>query len=493
MVAMRLTLSTSMFLVSSLALWACRELPSEAAPTTPAAPSRPDAAAPPPPTTTLAAGKRLYVFALYHAEADTEALVKRAKALAAAGIQPFTVVDQFEADTARPALIVEQRAGFEAPPANYLGQFGHGLTPGQIQATAQAPGALVLSFLTGADADHGALMAAQSLTHRLAVEAKAVIMDESTREAFSPKAWTDRRLTPLADGLPDLGRHIVVRVIQPERPGDRWRLLSMGLQKFGLPDLVIEHAAPGETARLGVLVSLAAQRMAEGLTLKPGGLMPLSVKQIRHPAARARLGRATQGAALTRGQTLDLETRLGQRREGDPDNRLMALTFPGAPDEPPFARQRAALDLLLGQGAVAIKGDPTLDARIAAASEAARAALSTLLKQHPDRLPAGFMLHIKGPFPTPDGGREWMWVRAERWSAEAVHGRLDSSPRRSTEVKAGDAVQVRRDEIFDYLLTRPDGGREGNTTGPLLAARVDTGGGASQSKPAGKTRGSEGE
>jgi uncharacterized protein YegJ (DUF2314 family) len=63
-----------------------------------------------------------------------------------------------------------------------------------------------------------------------------------------------------------------------------------------------------------------------------------------------------------------------------------------------------------------------------------------------------------------------MWVEVVTWKGKTIVGILDSDPFEIPTLKAGARVEVPADEIFDYILSRRDGSREGNETAPLLEA-----------------------
>ena len=83
-------------------------------------------------------------------------------------------------------------------------------------------------------------------------------------------------------------------------------------------------------------------------------------------------------------------------------------------------------------------------------------------------LSPGERLMVKGPFTTPAGGREWMWILVSRWQGPRIHGVLDNDPVHMRDLKAGAHVDVLEDEILDYLLFRSDGTSEGNETAVLM-------------------------
>src|SRR5262249_32945554 len=77
-------------------------------------------------------------------------------------------------------------------------------------------------------------------------------------------------------------------------------------------------------------------------------------------------------------------------------------------------------------------------------------------------------LLVKIPFRTPNGGNEWMWMMVLRWEGTTVKGILANDGIDLPHLKAGTRVEADESKIFDYILERADGSREGNETAPLL-------------------------
>jgi len=55
-----------------------------------------------------------------------------------------------------------------------------------------------------------------------------------------------------------------------------------------------------------------------------------------------------------------------------------------------------------------------------AASARAKAKLPELQKAFTAGLQPGEFIDLKAPFPTPDGGTEWMWVEVTSWKDDKI-------------------------------------------------------------------------
>ncbi len=108
--------------------------------------------------------------------------------------------------------------------------------------------------------------------------------------------------------------------------------------------------------------------------------------------------------------------------------------------------------------------------------EASRRARDRLRAELKPRFIAGLcggeQLLVKAPFTTPAGGLEWMWIRVSRWQGPRIHGVLDNDPVHVRDLKAGSHVDVREEEVLDYLFRRGDGTSEGNETAVIMHGKL---------------------
>ena len=112
----------------------------------------------------------------------------------------------------------------------------------------------------------------------LAVASKTggLLWDEDTRQLFSHDAWRERtgRWT---GSLPD-ARDLFT--IHSYRDGELVRMVTLGLAKIGLPDLVVEHVAPDSAKTMATLINLVAQSMVEGAVVRDGGLIEVDSSSV---------------------------------------------------------------------------------------------------------------------------------------------------------------------------------------------------------------------
>ena len=61
-----------------------------------------------------------------------------------------------------------------------------------------------------------------------------------------------------------------------------------------------------------------------------------------------------------------------------------------------------------------------------------------------------------------------MWVCVESWAGDRIRGRLENDPVHRADLSRGQAVELGEGAVFDWLITHPDGVREGARVNTLL-------------------------
>lgn len=304
------------------------------------------------------------------------------------------------------------------------------------------------------------------LVHALAEKAGGLVFDAETDQAFAPARFRQRRLEGWSADLPDVRRHIVIHQYVD---GELMRSITLGMRKFGLPDVVVNGHGRSSSQSVGSLINVACQRMLEGEPLQSGGaVLQLELRQMKNRSHREDVegSRAGDGGS----GKVDLAIGAAEPQEGDPENRLLELTF-SPENETRLERQEEVICQLFGCGE-----DPTHhlqhDEELLAVSAAARKKLPALKRRFQKGLRPGEILQVKAPFETAEGGNEWMWVEVVAWEGKSIQGILRNDPESVPGLKSGARVEVSSEDLFDYILTRADGTEEGNQTGRLMLKRL---------------------
>ncbi len=364
---------------------------------------------------------------------------------------------------AEPAVHLKllERADFDPPDLETLHYKGRGVTEAQGTALQGSKRALRLAFVAPHPHQHTTARAAAMVAQEVATKAGGVIYDEETRELFSVEQWGETRIGGFDGAVPDVVRHITIHAYQD---GELYRAITLGMSKFGCPDLVVNQFPKSYWDSVGSLINLAAQTLVEAERLPGSGAFEVNIDRLKVEPLRRSLIDSLEPGALRRAR---LTYGAAPRQAGDPPNDLIELTFGGSEGESLSERQSALLSSLFGasDSVTPVRHDEAL-LRV---SEAARERLVKLKKpQFLQGLPLGERLLVKGPFATPDGGAEWMWVEVTRWEGPIIHGLLMNDPVEVQNLRAGAAVVVDEVRAFDYLHYKADGTAEGNETGELM-------------------------
>lgn len=350
-------------------------------------------------------------------------------------------------------------SAYAPPSAESLGYFGLGVAPTEAPKLAAAERVFILVFATPR---HGALVANHSACALLADLAQATegrIWDEETRQLYSLERWRTDRLETWQGNLPDLTKHVTMHAYaNPELV----RIITLGMRKFGLPDLVVAEIPSRHTGPLGNFINAFMQRLVEGQRPQDQSMV-LTLAEIRHPAVRAR---ALMNPAKGAKGTAMISVRESPPEEGDPKNVLWLLDFPEAKLTGVTERALWGAAELFGS-TDRIVGARKGDVEMAAARSRARAAFFAQEARFRAGLAFKEHLLVKAPFVSGDQ-TEYMWVEIVKWGARSVEGTLSSDPYYVKDLHAGSRVTVAFDDIYDYILYHSDGTQEGNESGKVL-------------------------
>ncbi|MHB0969711.1 MAG: DUF2314 domain-containing protein [Thermoanaerobaculia bacterium] len=414
-----------------------------------------------PPAGSAYAAQVTFEFALFYLEEPQSD--PRAATIEAA--QAFKIVDSLDREMKVPQLAlrhVSDPAGeYAAPDPEGLRYFGRGLDAEQAAALQTASQVLVLDFAFPS-ADVWKLARAANETALAAAEASgALLWDEETREMFTPAAWRAARIDTWNETVPVLADHITIHTYMN---GDYARAITLGMAKFGLPDVVVEELTWSTSRAAANMINAVCQSVAETGRFTVTGEYDLALESIRNPEARAsQLENPGEGAT----RLAQLRFEMVKPEEGDPQNRIIALRFDRHQGHDPHAQQAAALGALYGSTDSVIQVQHTDELR--AASESARNQLPALALAFRAGLAPGEYIQLKAPFATTSGGTEWMWVEVTSWKGSKIEGLLRNDPVEIPKLHSGQKVTISEDDVFDYIHIYPDGHEEGNTTGPILA------------------------
>lgn len=392
-----------------------------------------------------------FQFAVYYTAAPSADPLAALAAVAQRAAPALSIVAQLpaapEGMLLQPRMEMNVRAKYAPPEARSLGLFGRGMSHAQVEAVQGSKQALQLNFSHPARHAMEGLRAASSIAEQVARNTGGLLWDEETREMFTPDKWRELRLASWNGAAPDVSKHIT---IHSYKQAGLVRAITLGMAKFGLPDLVIDQFPWTSQGTMGNIINLLAQALAEGTPAGAGGHIDLKLAALK-----------PKGEALAR-----LALVKGTMEDGDPANRLAEISFSRYPGATPQARQEAMLSAMFGYSDSVKKIRHS--AELTAASQAAQMKLAGLRAAFARGLQPGETILLKAPFAKASGGSEWMWVEVRKWQGERIEGVLKNEPRENPSLRAGQVVQVGQARVFDYIRHYPDGREEGNSTSRII-------------------------
>jgi uncharacterized protein YegJ (DUF2314 family) len=365
----------------------------------------------------------------------------------------------------KPMLFFEavdmKAAGVEPPSLQLLQYFGRDITKPQADALQKSNKALFLEFsYSGRDALK-AVAELSRLAGEVAQRTNGLIWDDETRELFSVNEWTKSRINSWSDGVPWVSKHTTIHAYKDT---DYVRAISLGMRKFGYPDVVVSEFSWGIKNQINTLMNLLSQAMVEGAPIPKQTPYLLKATAIKHAQER----KSIIESIIEKGTgNADVVLKDAEPQDGDPTNRLLEVSFERYPGKTIHERQEQLISTAFGFK------DSSQDVKhtdeILAARARAQKKFETFRPRFEKGLAPGERLLVKAGFDAVDGRKEWMWVEVNTWKGGDITGLLRNEPDFIPTLHAGATVKVKQAEIFDYINYKPDGSSEGNETGVLMS------------------------
>ncbi|HQY60459.1 MAG: DUF2314 domain-containing protein [Myxococcales bacterium] len=382
-------------------------------------------------------------------------------------------VRKFLADS-HPTLEVTLAADWILPPKDTLSTVARTVPEGERAALYDTKELLVVKVQGEDTADHLPLRGAFALTAAFARELRGYVHDEETHRIDTASAFAERvPRGPL--GAPFFVPESLLVQLHPQDEDDvagPYRLLTLGLSRYGCPDLEMHGFPETDGPRLASVLDAVAAKLAKGERGPAVTIALADVAQVMKKSP-AELSRAPD---KSRAVTVRLSP--AGRRAGDPDNEVLTVRPPRPPADPEASAEAsdedahgALLAQLFAEETRVSRRNTSAPDLLAAEARARKAAPEVAARW---KKSGGGSLTLRVPFPLPGqpGKAEVMWMKATECSADGVcKGTLASRPELIKGLAAGADVTGKLSEVSDYLLVLPDGTKEGGETIPFLIGR----------------------
>lgn len=348
---------------------------------------------------------------------------------------------------------------YTPPDFDFLEHSNRGLSDKQKQKLQSSNHAMVVDLVCEKEFLIKTLAAGNQVMGDIAVKHNAVIYDSETRETFSAEVWNEHRLIKGEDL--NIQKHITIHLYQDN--DEYCRAITLGMAKFGLPDICMENVSCYSNKGPVNLINLTAQTLYEQKQIEEKGKLQVDIKKLKNKDLRETL---LEGIVENGKKKGEIDLIVGQWEEGDPENRLIEIAF-GRTN--PQVEHDALISSIFGSSdeITSVKHDDEL----LAASQRAKDKLPELKEKFTKGLPTGSYLLMKFPFESDEGQREWMWVEIVKWQGDEIKGILQNDPYYIPNLKSGQEVTKDVNDMFDYILQHPDGSEEGNETGKIMMGK----------------------
>ena len=289
-----------------------------------------------------------------------------------------------------------------------------------------------------------------------------IVADYNSYEWFNSKSWNEKRVKNFTGPNKDIIHQISVHVY---RDSEFCRAVTMGMDKFCLPDISIKAFPCSDQNTYNSLINAAIQTLAEQPYILEDSTLFIDLRSIKNDVVRNSVRTDLKQNAKEKA-TIKLQS--VEPEEGDNINKQFVISF----QDPNYANQEEQNHLVASLfGTEDSITHITHDSSIKKASEKARQRLPELKTLFNKGLAPGYSILLKAPFKTDNGANEWMWVEITKWESKSLSGVLQNDPFEIKNLKAGALVELHEEEIFDYILNKPDGTSEGNETGKIIGGK----------------------
>jgi uncharacterized protein YegJ (DUF2314 family) len=289
----------------------------------------------------------------------------------------------------------------------------------------------------------------------------AYIWDESTRLCYSQESWKENLIESWQSNIPDMSKQINMHSY---RNGELIRIVTLGLDKFFLPDLAVENVPQGYTTSMGHLLNIIAQHFIEGSLPNEKDQVLVHIKKLKHRKFREEILSYSypNAKALNRINLKETKT-----KDGDNNNFLYTIDFNGLEGDSLHEKQIVLLTSIFGKGDDNVEMVEEGNLMLLLASKRAKKRIIKQKSTFKNGPSFNERLLLKISF-SENGHDEFMWVELISWKNNSITGVLMNRPNFISNIKAGAKVNFSEKKIYDYTWYKSDGTVEGNETGKII-------------------------
>lgn len=350
---------------------------------------------------------------------------------------------------------------YQPPDTSFLSFAGIGLSSEEKLKLSKSDHAIVVTFWGTSENVIGKQRKIVNLISSVVAGKRLFVGDFSALSFFNPDSWKASRQEPFT------GSNIIDQVVlHTYREEEFCRVVSLGMSKFCLPDVSIKDISCNDQRTYATLVNALIAALIENSKIKGDSTVTIDLEEIKDDKLRKVTLADIKSGALKKA-TISL--RFVRPEQGDDPNKQLRMVFENPSFSSPQEQQNKVVADLFGTEESYVHTEH--DDELLQASQRAKSKLPDLMKAFLKGFGPGYSLLLKLPFKTDSGGREWMWVEVTKWKGDHIEGILQNEPAEVSNLKVGAIVTGSQQDVFDYILNKPDGTTEGNETGKILELR----------------------
>ncbi len=352
-------------------------------------------------------------------------------------------ISDFDSPIKEPGILVQEQ-GVNKPDMRSLQYFGRGFDQSKAERLMKSDYALSFVGAAPFDKEHLLLKKITQCVGEIAEKYDAFIMDVADSLTFTSEAFENIRVAEIAKNSLSASQ-FGVRAYRVETG---IRSVSMGLEKFGQPNLVIENFSEQHMNYMDKFFTLLLQYMIESPSRVMPGAVTVDVKNIMNSEVRTNLFSSIKADGSGK---IELRLQKALSLQGDPSE-LLAISFENAPGERLWSEQAQMLHSIFGTDRdISNVSDPlSLDAAIASA----RKKVKHLLKEEHTLQKDAMRLLIATAL---EPANEVVWVEVNQYNDQKGEGILLSEPLHIENLHSGMIYEFDFDTILDYKLYGPEG------------------------------------
>lgn len=277
-----------------------------------------------------------YTVAAHRNKADVIELVRQK-------YPDFEIVDSAPdlKDVKSPQVLITEitnvKEDFTPPDLAYLEHTSYGLSDEQKEILQTSDFVILLDFFCPEPGLLSSMQKANELIAELVVNENDIIWDSETRECYTKKFWVaDKSIK--ANSL-NISHHINIH-IYPK--GDSCRAITLGMLKFGLPDICIENISCKNTQKVIRLIQLTAQTLFETKRIDEVGKLHIDIDLLLNQDLKTYLLKSLEENAEKKANINLIE---GVWEKGDSRNRIFEIAFS---KENPQTGQQELMNTIFG-------------------------------------------------------------------------------------------------------------------------------------------------